>query len=247
MEQVFYEIKENERIADAIYRMRLSGDTTALTAPGQFVNLKIDGFYLRRPISVCDYDENGLTLIYKVVGHGTEVMSKMRPGERLDTLSGLGNGFDTSKSGASPLLIGGGVGVPPMYHLCKRLISEGKKPTAVLGFNSAKDVFYEQEFAVLGAKVIVVTADGSYGVRGFVTDAMKDLDYTYFYTCGPMPMFRAIEGIVKTSGQYSFEERMGCGFGACMGCSCKTLTGNKRICIDGPVLEREEIIWQTQK
>ena len=247
MKQVFYEIKENKPIADAIYEMRLLGDTTALTAPGQFVNLKIDGLYLRRPISVCDYDENGLTLIYKVVGHGTEVMSKMQVGEKLDTLCGLGNGFDTSKSGESPLLIGGGVGVPPMYHLCKRLISEGKKPTVVLGFNSVKDVFYEQEFAALGAEVIVVTADGSYGVRGFVTDAMKDLYYTYFYTCGPMPMFRAIEAIAKTSGQYSFEERMGCGFGACMGCSCKTLTGNKRICIDGPVLEREEIIWQTQK
>ena len=247
MKQVFYEIKENKPIADAIYEMRLVGDTTALTAPGQFVNLKIDGLYLRRPISVCDYDENGLTLIYKVVGHGTEIMSGMQVGEKLDTLSGLGNGFDTSKSGESPLLIGGGVGVPPMYYLCKRLVSEGKKPTVVLGFNSAKDVFYEQEFAALGARVIVVTADGSYGVRGFVTDAMKDLDYTYFYTCGPMPMFRAIEAIVKTSGQYSFEERMGCGFGACMGCSCKTLTGNKRICIDGPVLEREEIIWQTQK
>ncbi|MBQ7377181.1 MAG: dihydroorotate dehydrogenase electron transfer subunit [Clostridia bacterium] len=247
MKQVFYEIKENKPIADAIYEMRLVGDTTALTAPGQFVNLKIDGLYLRRPISVCDYDENGLTLIYKVVGHGTEIMSGMQVGEKLDTLSGLGNGFDTSKSGEAPLLIGGGVGVPPMYYLCKRLVSEGKKPTVVLGFNSAKDVFYEQEFAALGARVIVVTADGSYGVRGFVTDAMKDLDYTYFYTCGPMPMFRAIEAIVKTSGQYSFEERMGCGFGACMGCSCKTLTGNKRICIDGPVLEREEIIWQTQK
>ncbi len=247
MKQVFYEIKENKPIADAIYEMRLAGDTTALTAPGQFVNLKIDGLYLRRPISVCDYDENGLTLIYKVVGHGTEVMSKMQVGEKLDTLSGLGNGFNTSKSGEAPLLIGGGVGVPPMYYLCKKLVSEGKKPTVVLGFNSAKDVFYEQEFAALGARVIVVTADGSYGVRGFVTDAMKDLYYTYFYTCGPMPMFRAIEAIVKTSGQYSFEERMGCGFGACMGCSCKTLTGNKRICIDGPVLEREEIIWQTQK
>ncbi len=211
--------------------------------PGQFVNIKLEGQYLRRPISICDYDENTLTLIYKVVGVGTEKMSEYKPGRELDILIALGNGFDTSKSGTSPLLIGGGVGVPPMYNLCKKLISEGKKPTVILGFNSREDVFSEEEFKALGVETIVTTADGSYGIHGFVTDAMKDISYDYFFTCGPEPMFRAIEKIASTSGQYSFEERMGCGFGACMGCSCKTKYGNKRICKDGPVLLREEIIW----
>ena len=247
MKQVFYKITGNERIAQDVYRMTLEGDTTPLTAPGQFINILIDGKFLRRPISVCDWNENGLTIIYQVVGHGTEIMSHMKAGEVLDTLSGLGNGFDPSKSGDAPLLIGGGVGVPPMYGLCRTLVEGGKKPTVILGFNSDADVFYKEAFEALGAKVYVTTADGSYGVKGFVTDVMKNLEYSYFFTCGPMPMFRAIEAIAKTSGQYSFEERMGCGFGGCMGCSCKTLYGNKRICVDGRVLEREEIIWEAQK
>ncbi|MBE7023355.1 MAG: dihydroorotate dehydrogenase electron transfer subunit [Clostridia bacterium] len=223
--------------------MTLSGDTSAITAPGQFVNIQIDGLYLRRPISVCDYDEGTLTLIYKVVGEGTEIMSKYPVDTKLDLLVGLGNGYTTEKSGDTPLLIGGGVGVPPMYNLCKTLISEGKKPTVILGFNSHEDVFFEEEFKALGADVLITTADGSYGTKGFVTDAMKGITYSYFFTCGPEPMFKAIETVAETSGQYSFEERMGCGFGACMGCSCKTKYGNKRICKDGPVLEREEIIW----
>lgn len=223
--------------------MELSGDTSDLCRPGQFVNIKLDGLFLRRPISVCDYTKDTLTLIYKIVGIGTEKMSKYRMGTKLDILTGLGNGFDTSKSGNTPLLVGGGVGVPPMYNLCKTLILEGKQPTVILGFNSKDDVFFEDEFKALGARVIVATADGSYGIKGFVTDAMHGLDYTYFFTCGPEAMFKAIEKTAKTSGQYSFEERMGCGFGACMGCSCKTKYGNKRICKDGPVLEREEIIW----
>lgn len=247
MKQIFYTVTENTPLAKDVWRMKLKGDTSPLTVPGQFVNLKIDGTYLRRPISVCDWDGEGLTLIYKVVGKGTEIMSRMEPGVVLDTLAGLGNGFDPAKAGDRPLLVGGGVGVPPLYHLCKVLVANGCKPAVILGFNSAADVFYKEEFEALGAEVSVATADGSYGEKGFVTDVMKRLDYTYFYTCGPEPMFRAIEGIAKTSGQYSFEERMGCGFGACMGCSCKTLYGNKRICVDGPVLEREEIIWQTQK
>lgn len=243
MKQGIFTILRNEKIAKDIMLLVLSGDTSAITAPGQFVNIQIDGLYLRRPISVCDYDENTLTLIYKIVGEGTEIMSNYEPGIRLDLLVGLGNGFDTGKSGDTPLLIGGGVGVPPMYNLCKKLISEGKKPTVILGFNSSADVFFEDEFKSLGAKVIITTADGSYGIHGFVTDAMNDIDYSYFFTCGPMPMFKAIESVAKGSGQYSFEERMGCGFGACMGCSCKTKYGNKRICKDGPVLVREEIIW----
>ena len=243
MYQGIYEIKSNIQLTESIYEMVLLGDTSSITAPGQFINIKLDGFYLRRPISICDYDDNSITIIYKVVGEGTAVMSKMKSGVKLDVLCGLGNGFDTSKSLDKPVLIGGGVGVPPMYNLCKKLISEGKNVTVILGFNKKDEIFYEDEFKKLGANVKVTTVDGSYGIKGFVTDALKDTDYTYFFTCGPMPMFKAIESVATTSGQYSFEERMGCGFGACMGCSCKTKYGNKRICKDGPVLEREEIIW----
>ena len=241
--QGIYRVVSNEALTPLIYRMVLEGDTSALTATGQFVNLKIDGLYLRRPISVCDWDETTITLIYKVVGKGTEIMAKATPGQTYDVLTGLGNGYDTAKSGQKPLLLGGGVGIPPLYALCKKLLAEGKTPTVVLGFNKADEIFLADEFRALGVCVIICTADGSVGVKGFVTDAMKDVDYDYFYTCGPMPMFRAIEAVATTSGQYSFEERMGCGFGACMGCSCKTKYGNKRICRDGPVLEREEIIW----
>ena len=244
MKQVNFAVERNEMIADRTYKIELSGDTSDIFAPGQFVNIKISGFYLRRPISVCDYGENRLTLIYKSVGSGTEKLSKIKKGDTLDIISGLGNGYSTRMCGDKPLLIGGGVGVPPMYNLCRCLINEGKKVTVILGFNSQKEVFYEQEFKALGAEVYVTTADGSYGVKGFVTDVMNDIDYTYFYACGPEPMFRAIDKIAKTSGQYSFEERMGCGFGACMGCSCKTLTGSKRICTEGPVMEREEILWE---
>ena len=243
MYQGFYEIKSNKQLTDSIFEMVLIGDTSSITAPGQFINIKLDGFYLRRPISICDYDDTTITIIYKVVGDGTEVMSKMNSGEKLDVLCGLGNGFDTSKSMDKPVLIGGGVGVPPMYNLCKKLIAEGRKVTVILGFNKKDEIFYEEEFKKLGADVKVTTVDGSYGIKGFVTDALKDTDCSYFYTCGPMPMFKAIEATATTSGQYSFEERMGCGFGACMGCSCKTKYGNKRICKDGPVLVREEIIW----
>ena len=243
MYQGIYEIKSNIKLAESVYEMVLLGDTSYLRSPGQFINIKIDGLFLRRPISVCDYDENSITIIYKVVGEGTELLIKMKCGEKLDVLCGLGNGFDTSKSGDNPVLIGGGVGVPPMYNLCKKLISEGKKVTVILGFNNADEIFYEDKFKALGADVKVTTVDGSYGIKGYVTDALKETNYTYFYTCGPMPMFKAIENTATTSGQYSFEERMGCGFGACMGCSCKTKYGNKRICKDGPVLEREEIIW----
>ncbi|MCH5278209.1 MAG: dihydroorotate dehydrogenase electron transfer subunit [Christensenellaceae bacterium] len=243
MKQGIFTIISNECIAKDVYRMELEGDTSAVSAPGQFVNIQLDGFYLRRPISICDYDESCLTLIYKKVGEGTERMSLMSKGEKLDLLTGLGNGYDTSASGEKPLLIGGGVGVPPLYNLCKSLIAEGKTPTVILGYNTSDEVFYQKEFKELGAEVFVTTVDGSLGTKGFVTDVMKKLDYTYFYTCGPMPMFHAIEKTAVTSGQFSFEERMGCGFGACMGCSCKTKYGSKRICKDGPVLEREEIIW----
>lgn len=243
MKQGIFRITSNKKIARGIFKMTLSGDTSAITAPGQFVNIKLDEFFLRRPISVCDCVGDNLTLIYKAVGRGTEQMSRMAAGDELDLLTGLGNGYNTRTSGDSPLLVGGGVGVPPMYMLCKKLVAEGKKVTVVLGFNSKDDVFYEDEFRALGADVHIATADGTYGTKGFVTDVIKNLQYTFFYTCGPEPMFRAMHKMMKTPGQYSFEERMGCGFGACMGCSCKTLTGNKRICKEGPVMESEEIIW----
>ncbi len=243
MKQQIVKILSNKKIAKDIMKMVLEGDTSSLSKPGQFINIKLDGKYLRRPISVCDYDDNTITIIYKIVGSGTEQMAEMKAGESLDILNGLGNGFDTSLSGEDPVLIGGGVGVPPMYGVCKELVNSGKNVKVILGFNTADDVFYKDEFEKLGAKVYIATADGSVGTKGFVTDVLKDIDYSYFFTCGPSPMFKAIEGIAKTSGQYSFEERMGCGFGACMGCSCKTKYGNKRICKDGPVLIREEIIW----
>lgn len=242
MKQSIFTITENVPLTESVYKMTLSGDTSDITAPGQFVNIKLDGLYLRRPISVCDSKDGILTLVYKVVGKGTEKMAEMKEGS-LDILTGLGNGYDLSKSGDTPLLIGGGVGVPPLYMLAKKLIAEGKKVTVILGFNKADEFFYEHEFKDLGAKVYVTTVDGSKGIKGFVTDAMKELLYSYIYTCGPEPMLKAIFAEAKTSGQFSFEERMGCGFGACMGCSCKTVTGYKRICKDGPVLEKEEILW----
>ena len=243
MKQNYFTILENKPLTDTVMRLRLQGDTSAITRPGQFVNIRLEGRFLRRPISVCDVEGDVLTLIYKVVGGGTEQLRSMTPGVRLDLLTGLGNGYDLSPAGDHPLVIGGGVGVPPMYWLTKELMAAGHKVKAVLGFNNANEVFYDDMFRALGAEVILATADGSRGVKGFVTDAMQGLDYDYFYTCGPMPMFRAIEKTAKTSGQYSFEERMGCGFGACMGCSCQTKYGSKRICKDGPVLEREEIVW----
>lgn len=246
MKQSKFEIIENTHLTDTVMRMVLRGDISDITAPGQFINIQLQGLYLRRPISVCDVSkaDSTVTIIYKVVGRGTEQMENMQAGEQLDILTGLGNGYDMSVAGDKPLLVGGGVGVPPMYMLAKELIASGKQVTVVLGFNTASEVFYEAEFAALGAKVYVTTVDGSKGIKGFVTDAIADVDYTYFYTCGPEPMLKALYNATTTSGQFSFEERMGCGFGACMGCSCKTLYGNKRICKDGPVLVKEEIIWQ---
>lgn len=242
MKTGIYTINENKLLAKDVYLMVLEGDTSDITASGQFVNIKLTGKFLRRPISVYDYDAKTVTIIYKVVGEGTEQMSHMNIGEKLDVMTGLGNGYDLSKSGDNPLLIGGGVGVPPMYNLCKKLIAEGKKPTMIMGFNTKEEIFCFDEFSAL-CPTIVTTVDGSIGTKGFVTDAMGDVEYSYYYTCGPEPMLKAITGSAKTSGQLSFEERMGCGFGACMGCSCKTKYGNKRICKDGPVLESEEVIW----
>ena len=243
MKQGFFEIVKNVALTADVYKMELAGDTAAITAPGQFVNIKLEGKFLRRPISVNDCVDGLLTIIYKVVGEGTAQMAKMQAGEKLDILTGLGNGYDLADAGEHPVLLGGGVGVPPLYMLAKQLIAAGKRVSVVLGFNKASEVFYADEFAALGANVTVTTVDGSMGVKGFVTDALP-ADYTYFYTCGPEPMLKAVYRATNTSGQMSFEERMGCGFGACMGCSCKTLYGNKRICKDGPVLQKEEIIWE---
>ena len=242
MKQEILTITENSPVTESVWRMRLGAPGLEKQKPGGFVNIRLDGLYLRRPISVFDSEPGRLTILYKVVGRGTEQMKDLEPGVQLDVLTGLGNGYDLSKAGDRPLLLGGGVGVPPLYLLAKKLRAEGKAVTAVLGFNTAAEVFAEEEFRALGCSVTVTTADGSYGVKGFVTDALPQ-EYSYFYTCGPEPMLRAVYRAVKTSGQFSFEERMGCGFGACMGCSCKTITGYKRICREGPVLEKEEIMW----
>ena len=243
-----FTIKEQRQLTSTVYFMRLEGDTTGISKTGQFVQIQLPGFYLRRPISINDWvsGENGtLDLIYKVVGHGTEAMKLLPDGTELDLLIGLGNGYNIDGDEQKPLLIGGGVGVPPLYALCKALIAQGKKPAVVLGFNTASEVFWKDEFEALGVPVTVTTADGSMGVKGFVTNAM-DGDFDYVYTCGPEPMFKAVYKVLDEkgiSGQFSFEERMACGFGVCMGCSCKTKYGNKRICKDGPVLVKEEIIW----
>ena len=243
MKQSIFTILSNEALTDSVYKMVLGGDTSAITASGQFVNIQLAGKFLRRPISVCDYDDSTLTIVYKVVGKGTAQMSDMTAGEELDILTGLGNGYDLTLSGSKPVLLGGGVGVPPMYNLAKKLIAQGKEVSVIIGFNAKSEIFYEEEFKKLGCTVTVTTVDGSYGVKGFVTTALESMDYTYFYTCGPEPMLKAVYKTSVTSGQMSFEERMGCGFGACMGCSCKTLTGYKRICKEGPVMKKEEILW----
>ncbi|MBQ6466494.1 MAG: dihydroorotate dehydrogenase electron transfer subunit [Clostridia bacterium] len=243
MKQSLFTICSNEFLTENVLKMKLSGDTSAITAPGQFINIKLKGCYLRRPISVYDCDNETVTIIYKVVGEGTKKMSSLSKGDTLDILTGLGNGYDTTVSGDKPLLIGGGVGVPPLYMLAKKLVAEGKSVAVILGFNTKSEVFCEEEFRNLGADVYVTTVDGSYGTKGFVTDAVN-MPYTYFYTCGPEPMLKAVYKACNTDGQFSFEERMGCGFGACMGCSCKTVTGYKRICKEGPVLRKEEILWE---
>ena len=242
MKQGLFEITNNVALTKDVMKMTLKGDVSAITNAGQFINIKIDGLFLRRPISVYDRDENTVTIIYKVVGKGTKALSKMQ-GCKLDVLTGLGNGYDLTLSGEKPVLIGGGVGVPPMYLLAKRLIEKGVYPTVILGFNTKEEIFCEKEFKELGLNVLVTTVDGSYGIKGYVTDALKNVEYTYFYTCGPEPMLKAVYSASSTQGEMSFEERMGCGFGACMGCSCKTLTGNKRICKEGPVMKKEEILW----
>ncbi len=243
MNQRILKVTENTPLTENVYKMVLQGDVSEVKNPGQFINIKLDGFYLRRPISVCDKVDDSLTIIYKVVGEGTEYVATLKEGAELDVLIGLGNGFDVNASGDTALLLGGGVGVPPLYMLAKKLIEAGKKVTVCLGFNTKNEVFYENEFKALGADVRVATVDGSYGTKGFVTNLFENVDYSYYYTCGPEPMLKAVFNTCKSSGELSFEERMGCGFGACMCCSCKTVTSYKRICKEGPVMKKEEIIW----
>lgn len=243
MQKSIFKIVSNQPLTENVYKMVLQGDTAHITAPGQFMNIQLSGLYLRRPISVCDLEGDKLTIIYKAVGKGTRQMAAMQEGA-LNILTGLGNGYDLSLSGENPVLLGGGVGVPPMYLLAKKLIEQGKKVEVILGFNTKSEIFYENEFKALGCNVTVTTVDGSYGEKGFVTDVLRNIDYSYFYTCGPEPMLKAVYKASKTSGQMSFEKRMGCGFGACMGCSCKTITGYKRICKEGPVMQKEEILWE---
>ena len=236
-------IRENEALTSVVYRMRLEGDASAIVRPGQFVQVQLPGFYLRRPISVCDWDGEGLTLVYKLVGEGTRAMAAMNPGAALDLLTGLGNGFDITNCGERPLLIGGGVGLPPLVGLCRALLEAGKHPTVLAGFNTAGEVFLRDAVEALGAPFVLATMDGSDGIKGLVTDAMPTIEFDSVCACGPLPMLRAVWEAADVPGQFSFEERMGCGFGACMGCTVKTKNGYKRICKDGPVLVREEILW----
>ncbi len=238
-----YTVAENRPVARQMYRMDLLGNTKAIAKPGQFVNIKLDGFYLRRPISVFDVDDGGFSIIYKVVGDGTAAMSAYAPGKELDILVGLGNGFDISKSGESPVLVGGGYGSPPMYHLAKELLKKGIRPRAVLGFGCEDDVICKDELEALGVETTLTSVDGSCGTKGFVTDALSHMEFDYFFACGPEPMLKALAECTDSSGQLSFESRMACGFGGCMGCSCKTKYGHKRICLNGPVLMKEEVIW----
>lgn len=242
MKDVCYEIMENAPLAQGVYRLRLAGDTSAITAPGQFLELQLPGFFLRRPLSVCDWEEGSVTILYKVVGHGTDWLSSCAPGQTLQALSGLGNGFDVARCGAQPLLIGGGIGVPPMYGLARRLLACGKTPKVVLGFNTAAEIIYEAQFRALGLETIVATADASAGVRGFVTDALPEA-FDVFCACGPLPMLRALCARTEKPGFLSLEARMGCGFGACVGCTIETRSGAKRVCREGPVFAKEELLW----
>ena len=245
MKNVVYTVRSSRRLTGDVYEVVLSGDTSAITRPGQFVNLDLPGFFLRRPISVCDWDENTLTLLVKIAGKGTDMLVHLAEGTQLDTLSGLGNGFDASIAGENPILVGGGIGIAPIYGLARRMRQEGDTPLVALGFRSAAESFYIDKFRALGCEVMVATEDGSLGTRGFVTDLVKSVpERDYILTCGPLPMLKALHALPQLrDGQFSFEARMGCGFGACVGCTVPTKDGYKRVCKDGPILYQEEIVW----
>lgn len=227
------------------YELSLSGDASAVTAPGQFVNLELPGYFLRRPISICDWTASSLRLLVKEAGKGTRELVRLTPGTALRVLTGLGNGFAMDLAGSSPVLAGGGIGAAPLYGLARRLLEQGKAPTVALGFRSKADAYYLEEFAALGCPVAVATEDGSLGAKGFVTDCIAALPgCDYVCACGPLPMLKAVHGMPQLKGgQFSFEARMGCGFGACMGCTVPTAGGYKRVCKDGPILFQEEIVW----
>lgn len=244
--KTIFKVIENTKVAAKTWRMVLEGDTSRITTPGQFVNLEVEGHFLRRPISLCDAADGKLTLLYDVVGEGTELMSRWKPGHLVDTLTGLGNGFDPDCNVERPLLLGGGIGVAPLLLLARFLVAAGRSPIAVLGFNKAEDIVLVDELRLAGAEVYVATADGSAGTKGFVTDAIREhcLPTEYFYACGPMPMLRALALGMDCPGELSLDDRMACGFGVCMCCSIKTRSGAKRICKDGPVFKKEELIFE---
>lgn len=245
MKQSLFTMEHARQLTDDTYELVLSGDTSAITAPGQFVNIELPGRFLRRPISICTWTDSALLLLVRVVGGGTHDLVRCVPGEELDVLSGLGNGFDLTKAGDHPILLGGGIGIAPLYGLAQRMLSAGMIPTVALGFRSGKDAFYLDEFAALGCRLLVATEDGSMGTRGFVTDLAKNVpECDYAFVCGPTPMLKAVHGLAQLrGGQFSFEARMGCGFGACVGCTVETANGPKRVCKDGPILYKEEIVW----
>lgn len=243
MKQGIFEVVSNETLLPVLHRLRLRGDCSAVQRPGQFVDVQLEGLFLRRPFSVCDAEGDTLTVVVKRVGRGTERICAMQPGDTLELLTGLGNGFDLACAGDRPLLLGGGSGVPALYWSCKRLLAAGRRPIAALGFNTARESFYLDEFETLGAQLLVLTADGTLGARGLVPDALGMVDYTYLYACGPLPMLAEIDRRAKTDAQLSLEARMGCGFGACMGCTLETVHGPKRVCRDGPVFHRGEVVW----
>ena len=245
MNKVTYTIRSSRQLAGDIFEVILEGDTSAITMPGQFVNLDLPGFFLRRPISICDWDESTVKLLVKIAGKGTDMLVHLKSGVELDTLSGLGNGFDFTLAGEHPILVGGGIGIAPIYGLARRMKAAGITPLVALGFRSAKDAFYLEEFKALGCELLVATEDGSMGMKGFVTDLVKSRpERDYILTCGPLPMLKALHALPQlTDGQFSFEARMGCGFGACVGCTVPTKDGYKRVCKDGPILYKEEIVW----
>lgn len=243
--KTLFTIKENRRIASDTYRMELSCGFMPETRAGQFVDIALDGFYLRRPIAVCDLSDDGMTICYKAVGKGTEYMSTLRPGMTLDLLTGLGNGFNVAACRDAALLIGGGLGAAPLHLLCRELKAAGKKVSVVLGFNKAEEIILIEEYRKMGVEPGIATLDGSAGTKGFVGDVIARMspEYDRFYCCGPLPMMKAVCESLPTGGEASLEERMGCGAGFCYGCTRMTRGGAKRICKDGPVFDKEEIIW----
>lgn len=235
------------QLCSDVYEMVLQGkEASYVSNPGQFINIKLNDSlqpYLRRPMSISDYSDDTITIVFRVVGEGTKILKEKQVGDQLDCLIGLGNGFEVKKDHKA-ILIGGGLGTPPLYKLGKELVKQGVEVTTVLGFNSKENVFYEDKFKELG-NCYIATMDGSVGQKGTVVDVINQVGLTFdtYYTCGPEPMLKALVKEYPDNGQLSFEARMGCGFGACMGCSCKVKEKPyKRICVEGSVLSSSEVI-----